>query len=279
MLPQLLAVHPQPTILPSLRQVQSPPMCVPQVESSSDQAPLVPLVLLLLHPEGPLLSVEPRLPPAIALSPVTGTILVCTRLIIHSNLKTHDFVFAASIYSTNSTPSYGLHSTSPPTSRDSHSQSPPLGTESPNGVPIRIPSVPLDISTHSPHLRNAHASPHLGFSPYNSTPPPLSTSSSSSVSSLSSLSSYSSTHPQQPIMNSLNPINTYNIPPMSSLTGGIIHHPMSSLADDTYSHHQNHQSQHHYNFAPSKVWSSEPEDMGMGLGIVGLAPFVGAGSP
>ena len=186
---------------------------------------------------------------------------------------------AASIYSTTSAQSYGLQSTSPPTSRDSNSQSPPLGTESPNGVPIRIPSVPLDISTQSPHLRKAHTSPHLGFSPYASTPPPLSTSSSSSVSSLSSLSSFSATHPQQPIMNSLNPLNTYSIPPMSSLTGGMIHHPMSSLADDTYSHHQIHHSQHHYNFAPSKVWSTEPEDMGMGLGIVGLAPFVGAGSP
>lgn len=83
-------------------------------------------------------------------------------------------------------------------------------------------------------------------------------------------------------MNSLNPINNYNIPPMSSLTEGMIPNPMASLTDDShYGHHhhnnnhlQLHQQQQHYNMHGSKVW---PEDMGMG--VVGLAPFVGAGSP
>jgi len=170
------------------------------------------------------------------------------------------------------------------------SQSPPLTTQSPSpGIPIRIPSVPLDVSNQSPHLRKAHTSPPLGYSPY--TPPPLSTSSpSSSVSSLSSLSSFSTSgHHQQPIMNSLNPINnSYNIPPMSSLTGGMIPNPMASLEDDSshYAHHHHHpqlHQQHHYNFTASKVWSSEPESMGMGMGmgmgLIGLSPFVGAGSP
>jgi hypothetical protein len=87
-------------------------------------------------------------------------------------------------------------------------------------------------------------------------------------------------------MNSLNPINTYNIPPMSSLTGGMIPNPMASLGDDSYSHHRHsHHTQlhqphhHHYNFTASKVWSTEPEDMGMGMGVLGLTSFVGAGSP
>jgi hypothetical protein len=45
------------------------------------------------------------------------------------------------------------------------------------------------------------------------------------------------------------------------------------------SHHtQLHQAHHHhYNFTTSKVWSTEPEDMGMG--VLGLTSFVGAGSP
>jgi len=235
-------------------------------------------------------------PAALASPTGAGTPIMRRTSVCSSNSSvTSDWDDSSSIYSTGSAPPtpYGMPPTSSPVSRDSNSQSPPLDGQSPNGVPIRIPSVPLDVSSQSPHLHKAHTSPPLGFSPYTSTLPPLSNSSSSSVSSLSSLSSFSSlsTHQQQPIMNSLNSMNnsmnnTYNIPPMSSLTGGMIPNPMASLADDShYGHHHHHHyhpqphQQQHYNFSASKVWSTEPESMGMGLGVLGLSSFVGAGSP